>query len=226
VTTRPSGRTTAPKVTRPARGLAGGSSRRGVASLEAEAGLEAVTATWCFDAGEGGRPYSATLRFSGRRVDVGGKPDRGDRFERDEIVHGVVPGSGLVAVTTQVKGVNPGEWSVTASMLGTVPMGGRRRPERSPRRSSPRLHPAGWSWQRWRLSPGPAGPVTSRWAPLAAFSSRPAVIPGSWFGLVVAGVVIGLLLQNRVLAGEGLPTGRALAVSLAGILVGFAGARL
>ncbi|MGH9215945.1 MAG: prolipoprotein diacylglyceryl transferase family protein [Acidimicrobiales bacterium] len=194
--------------------------------MRAQADLAAVTATWCFDAGERGRPYSVTIRFSGRRLDLDGRPGPGDRFERDERVEGIVPGSGLVAVTTHARGVNPGKWSVTASLLHESPPGRRRQAGRAPRRQAPRPHPATWSWWRWRLAPGAEMPVRSRWAPLAPYASRPAVVPGSWLGLVVAGVVAGLVLQNQVLASEGLPTGRGLAVSLAGIFAGFAGARL
>jgi len=224
--TRSSGRTTAPAATHRRRQGAG-TPLRGVASLEAQAELQAVTATWCFDSGERGRPYSTTIRFSGLRLDVDGKPGPGDRFERDERVEGIVPGSGLVAVTTQVRGVNAGQWSVKAGMLreGTS-NGGRRQAGRSPRRHQPNVHPASWSWWRWRLAPGAERPVKSRWPPFAPYVSRPAVVPGSWLGLVVAGVVAGLLLQNRVLASEGLPTGRGLAVSLGGILLGFVGARV
>lgn len=188
--------------------------------------MQTVTATWCFDAGERGRPYSLTIRFSGRRIDVDGRPGPGDRFEQDERVDGIVPGSGLLAVTTQVTGVNAGQWSVTASMVPDQADRRRRHPGRSPRRQTPRLYPAAWSWWRWRLDRGAEAPVRTSWAPFTAYAGRPAVLPGSWLALLLLGVVAGVLLQNRVLASEGLPTGRGLAVSLLGMLVGFVGARL
>lgn len=195
-------------------------------SWQAKAGRDAVVATWCFDAGDGDAPYKATIRFSGRRLDVAGKPGPGDRFERDEVVTGVVPGSGLVAVTTHVEGVNPGEWSVTARMHRGQPSGAWRYHGPLTHRDEPRLCPARWSWRRWRLETAPTHPVKTRGAPLAPLVSHPATLPGSWLTLVVVGVVAGLVLQRWVLAGEGLPTGRSLVISLMAVLVGFVGARV
>lgn len=194
-------------------------------SWQAKAERDAVVATWCFDAGDGDAPYTATIRFSGRRLDVAGTPGPGDRFERDEVVDGVVPGSGLVAVTTHVEGVNPGEWSVTARMHRGQPSV-RWRFHGVTDLSEPRLRPARWSWRRWRLETAPTDPVKTRRAPLARLVSHPASLPGSWLTLVVVGVVAGLALQRWALAGEGLPTDRSLAVSLVAVLVGVVGARV
>jgi phosphatidylglycerol---prolipoprotein diacylglyceryl transferase len=70
--------------------------------------------TYWIDPGEHGDPFTATIRFTGRRQGVAGKPQPGDTFAQDETATGVVPGSGPVAITTEVHGVTPGEWSITA----------------------------------------------------------------------------------------------------------------
>lgn len=198
----------------------------GVASPPDTADIEAVTASWCFDSGANGDPFSTTIRFEGRRVGVTGKPNKGDQFVRNETVDGIIPGSGLVSVTTQAESINPGEWSVKASMVDTRQAGIRPRPGRPRRHNDHGLSPAVWSWRQWSVSPGTPQPVKSRWAPLAPLSSRPAVVPGSWPGFVVLGVIVGLVTQNQILASEQLPTGRALNVSLLATFVGFAGARI
>ena len=73
-----------------------------------------LTPTYWLDPGQAGEPFSATVRFSGRRTDVTGKPQPRDSFWQEETVNGIVPGSGPVAITAEVRGINPGEWTVTA----------------------------------------------------------------------------------------------------------------
>ncbi len=75
---------------------------------------EVLMLTYWIDPGEQGDPFTATIRFTGRRNDVAGKRQPGDTFAQDETARGVVPGSGPVAITTEVRGVTPGEWSITA----------------------------------------------------------------------------------------------------------------
>ena len=80
----------------------------------AKAVEELLTPTYWLDPGESGQPFSATIRFSGRRTDVTGKPQSRDSFWQEETVDGIIPGSGPVAITAEVRGINPGEWTVTA----------------------------------------------------------------------------------------------------------------
>jgi phosphatidylglycerol---prolipoprotein diacylglyceryl transferase len=89
----------------------------------AKAVEELLTPTYWLDPGEAGDPFSATIRFSGRRTDVTGKPQPRDSFWQEETVDGIIPGSGPVAVTAEVRGVNPGQWTVTARSVARV--GGR-----------------------------------------------------------------------------------------------------
>lgn len=101
------------------------------------------------------------------------------------------------------------------------------KPQRSAsRREQQRVSPAARSWLHWRLSRGSPSPVTSRWTPLAALAAQPAVMPGSWAALAVTGIVVGLVVQNRVLAAASLPTMRSLSITAVGILVGIVVARL
>jgi phosphatidylglycerol---prolipoprotein diacylglyceryl transferase len=89
-------------------------------SWAAKAVEELLTPTYWLDPGEQGEPFSATIRFSGQRVGVTGRPQSGDTFSVDETVEGIVPGSGPVAITAEVRGVNQGEWTVTARPVGRV----------------------------------------------------------------------------------------------------------
>ncbi len=74
-----------------------------------------LTATYRFDSDDDQRgPYSAAFRFVGRRVGTEGSQDPRDRFDRIERIHGVLPGSGTITVTTRVVGVNAGQWEVIA----------------------------------------------------------------------------------------------------------------
>ena len=93
----------------------------------AKAVEELLTPTYWLDPGEAGEPFSATVRFSGRRTDVTGKPQPRDSFWQEETVDGIIPGSGPVAITAEVRGINPGQWTVTARSVARV--GGR--PDRS-----------------------------------------------------------------------------------------------
>jgi hypothetical protein len=69
-----------------------------------------LTVTYWLDPGEQGDPFSATIYFSSRRAEVTGKPRPGDTFSHEETVDGILPGSGPVAITAEIHGVNPGQW--------------------------------------------------------------------------------------------------------------------
>jgi len=187
--------------------------------------LEALTATHWFDSGDAGEPYTATVRFRGTRIGGGRRPAAHDSFVKDETVDGVVPGSGPVSVTTRVFGIEPGEWTVVAELVDRP---GRARPARASGAGGrgATLPRAAWSWRRWSLSSGPFEPISTRWAPLARLTSPPAVIPGTWFGLVALGVAVGVALQAMLLAGEGVPVTDTLLVTLAALLGGLAAAKV
>src|SRR5258708_27787247 len=92
----------------------------GFTALLESVAQEILAVTYWFDPVPHPGPYPVTVRFSGRRIDVKGRLSPGDRFVQDETIEEVVPGSGPISLTTRVRGINPGEWLVTARMLGSV----------------------------------------------------------------------------------------------------------
>ncbi len=175
-----------------------------------------VVSHW-FDAGPAGGPdYPATVRISGRRRAVPGRPTKRDTFSIVETVPGVVPGSGRVSTTSWIYDIAPGDWDVTAELLG---------PERA-RAAIPdvRLPRASWSWRRWSLSRAD-GPVRTRWAPLAPLAAIPAVLPGSFTALAVAAIVAAVASQPWFLAPLGIDVGASMVASLSGLVLGLVGAK-
>ena len=185
---------------------------------------ESLRVTHSFDSGQAGPPYSATVRFEGRRI--GSTGSAGDRVVRDEVVQHVLPGTGPVSVTTTLMGLTPGAWTVTASLLkrsdrpdrGVKGPSGSGKPQTLPR--------AGWSWRHWSLVPAAFEPVTTRWGPMARLISTPAVVPGSWTGLVLTGALDGLVAQTLLLAREGVSPFVSIGITVAALLAGLAGAKL
>lgn len=183
----------------------------------------AVTATCWLDPGEGGDPYPLSVRFSGRRAGVSGRPGDGDRFDHVEKVGAVVPGSGPVSVTAKVAGVTPGEWIVWARPdAGTGRGGPRVRPLPAP--------PAGRVGLRrllWRKgNPVAAGNTGARVTTgPGAFSTGPGLVPASWAALVAAGVVAALAVQAVLASLAHLNVAAALGISLAASVAGLAGGR-
>jgi phosphatidylglycerol:prolipoprotein diacylglycerol transferase len=188
---------------------------------------EALSVTHWFEAAKEGEPYSVTVRFSGRRIGIRGKPTSRDTFVKEETVDGVVPGSGQVSITSWVHGLEPGEWTVTADLLRRPRIaGGRRAADRLSRIGAQSLPRAAWSWRQWALENGAYGPVKTRWAPLVRLATAPAVIPGSWSGLVAVGVLVGAVVQAQLLARAGVPVGLALLVDLLALVSGLLLAKL
>lgn len=184
---------------------------------------EAVAATVLLQADQcAGDP--AVIRFRGRRLGVGTRGDDRDRFETEEVVEGVVPGSGPIAVTTRVYDVNPGEWDVTAELV----QGRVERDRRGSRggANARALRPASWSWRRWSLSPGTPRPVETCPAPLARIGRAPGMIPGIWGAMVGTGILLAIALTAVVVAHEGLPVGRLLVGALLALLGATIGAKL
>ena len=184
------------------------------AELAADARHEGLAVTHRFDPGTQGQPYSATVRFRGRREGIAAKPQPGDTFTVDERVERVVPGSGPLSVTAKAYGLNPGDWTVTAELI------------RGAGRSGQTLPRARWSWLGWRLREAPFGPVHTRWSPLVRLTAVPAVIHGSWTALVGLGIVLGIVALLSFLSFEGIAAGPALIVAVVGVLGGIAGAKL
>lgn len=179
--------------------------------------------THWFESGADGDPWRATVRFSGRRAGIQGKPRSGDTFVKEEVVDPVVPGSGPVSVTTWVYGLIPGEWTVNAELIRRTRPPARSLARHRAGRSLPR---AAWSWRRWKLSNGAFTPVKTRWAPMVRMARMPGVVPGAWSGLVGLGVLIGAMVQVALLARHEVPMLAALSVDLVALVSGLFGAKL
>ena len=160
----------------------------------AKAVEELLTPTYWLDPGEAGEPFSATIRFSGRRTDVTGKPQPRDSFWQEETVDGIIPGSGPVAITAEVRGINPGEWTVTARSVARV--GGRPYRSYPPPGHDPadvyRVPPP----RRVGIPPEPAATIHT--ATLLR-SKVPGIVRFAYATLVGLGVLVGLGLEALLL---------------------------
>ena len=206
------------------------------AALLEQAAQEILAVTYWFEPDQRPEPYPVTVRFVGRRVSVGGKRKPGDQFVHDETIAQVVPGSGPIALTAHVGGVNAGEWLVTARELGGGVAVAQTRQTRRERR-----------WRQTHISPAaePHGPVARfwrRWAPPAASSEQsatpirtsvapfarvPGTLPLAWVSMVTLGMALALLLQALVLSRAQLAIAvrPAWPVALAAIAAGIVGAK-
>jgi phosphatidylglycerol---prolipoprotein diacylglyceryl transferase len=197
------------------------------ASAAVAAEQEALVATGWFESGDGSVPYSATVRFTGRRAGQHGMPRARDTFVQEEVIDRVLPGTGPVSITTWVYGLEPGEWSVSADLIRvSTDTGEARSATRSRPIASRPVHPAAWSWRRWGLTTEPEGPLKTRWALLAPLARIPAVLPGSYPVLAVLATFVAVVLQSAILANEGVQVSRSLVVSLLAIGSGLLGAKL
>lgn len=185
---------------------------------------QAIVVSHRFDPVGAEQPYEATLRLTGRRVGVEGRPGPGDSFSHEERVR-VVPGSGPITVTSTVHGVAEGLWEVDAELVGPASASGRRGSSRTPG-SRDLVERAGWSWRRWTPIARAPEPVRSRWALLAPLARSPGVLPGSFTLLAAVGIVTAFVTQAVLLDRLGLPVATGLAVSFVGFLAGLAGAKL
>src|SRR5438034_831313 len=182
-----------------------------------------LAVTYWFDPAPHPGPYPVTVRFSGRRVDVIGRLQSGDRFVQDEVIEEVIPGSGPISLTARVRSINPGEWVVTARMLGSAP------PARGPRSHTPAApeagppHPAARFWRRWAPSAESAEHVRTCPTP---FARVPGIFPGIWGAMVTLGIAVALALQSLVIAGDHRAVGPWWAVTLVAIAVGIVGAKV
>lgn len=182
---------------------------------------EALVVSHCFDSGEDGEPYSATVRLTGRRVGINRLPGPQDTFVREDRVDGIVPGSGPYSVTSWVYGLEPGDWTVSAELLRLGPDAGRGR-----RVATEPIPPAAWSWPRWALASGSRGSVHTRWAMLVPLARMPGVIPGSFTVLGTLGILVALVVQSAILARENVSVSGSLVVSLIALASGLLGAKV
>jgi phosphatidylglycerol:prolipoprotein diacylglycerol transferase len=186
---------------------------------------EALVATAWFDAGEEGEPYSATIRFTGRRIATRGDSTARRTFAQDETIETIVPGTGPVSITAWVYGLDPGEWTVNAELLGT-PTGVRESPVRLHRAGREPIGLAAWSWRHWAVSAATAASLKTRWAPLAPLARQPAVVPGIYLALAIVGFLVALGSQAAILARGQIDVGSSLAASVIALLAGLIGAKL
>jgi len=186
----------------------------------AKAVEELLTPTYWLDPGESGEPFSATIRFSGRRTDVTGKPQPRDSFWQEETVDGIIPGSGPVAITAEVRGINPGDWTVTARSVART--GGRSYRSYPP----PGHDPAGV----YRVPPPRRveipveAPAITRTSTLLR-SKVPGVIRFAYATLVGLGVLVGLGLEALLLSHGHYTLFRPMLFSVIAIIAGVIGGK-
>jgi phosphatidylglycerol---prolipoprotein diacylglyceryl transferase len=186
----------------------------------AKAVEELLTPTYWLDPGESGEPFSATIRFSGRRTDVTGKPEARDSFWHEETVDGIIPGSGPVAITAEVRGVNPGEWAVTARSVART--GGRPFRTYPP----PGHDPAGvYRVPAPRRIGVPAEPPASIHTSTLLRSKVPGVVRFAYATLVGLGVLVGLGLEALLLSHGHYALFRPMLFSVIAIIAGVIGGK-
>ena len=195
-------------------------------AADAAVETEALSVTHWFDAEPEGEPYMATIRLTGRRIGVDGKPGRHDGFVKEETIPGIVPGSGRVSVTTLVPELQPGQWTVTADLVRRTTSAGARHATSTRISGAHTLPRADWSWRRWAVASGPFVPVKTRMEPFVRMTRVPAVIHGSWSGLIALGVIVGGIVHALLLDRIGIPVGSMLLVDLVAALSALIGAKL
>ena len=185
----------------------------------AKAVEELLTVTYWLDPGEHGDPFSATIRFTGRRLGVTGRPQPSDTFAQEETVNGIVPGSGPVAITAEVRGVASGEWSVAARSVA--------RATASPFRSYP---PSGENGAAHRVPlprrvPIPAEPTTTVRTTSLLFTKVPGIIRYAYASLVFLGVLVGLAVEALLLYGRHYSILEPLLISAGAVAAGIVGGK-
>lgn len=184
---------------------------------------EVLTATYWLDPGEYGDPFDVTIRFSGRRSDMMGKPGPGDTFSQDETIEGIIPGSGPVAITAEVRGVKPGPWTVTARPAPR-PGSTERRPFRpypppgDDRAEASRVPPP-------RRVPITAGPGTTIHTARLLRCKVPGITRFAYATLTCLGVLTGLGLETVLLIASHYSVLRPLVFSVAAVVAGVVGGK-
>jgi phosphatidylglycerol---prolipoprotein diacylglyceryl transferase len=181
--------------------------------------LEQLLHVTCWlDPGEDGEPFTATVRFTGQRTDVTGKPGAGDTFTQEETYQGIVPGSGPVAVTAEVRGINSGTWSVTARPVSRAVVG-QSRPAAAPEPAAAGRVP--WP-RRVTVQAGPN--ITLRTASTLR-SKVPGVIRYAYACLVMLGVLTGLAIMGVLLGTSHYPVLEPELLSVAAVAAGVIGGK-
>ena len=185
----------------------------------AKAVEELLTVTYWLDPGERGEEFSATIRFTGQRLGVTGRPQPGDTFAQEETVNGLVPGSGPVAITVEVRGVNSGEWSVTARSVARA-SGTQFRP----------YPPVGQDGSAQRVPmprrvPIPAEPATTVRTRSLLFTQVPGIIRYAYASLVFLGVLVGLTVEALLLNGHHYAVLEPLLISAGAVAAGIVGGK-
>jgi phosphatidylglycerol:prolipoprotein diacylglycerol transferase len=178
------------------------------------------------------QPYPVTIRFWGQRVGSEKAPQPGDTFVHEQTIERIVPGSGPVTLTARIRGVNAGDWNVTAGALEiAAPPKRRSRLQRFAQRAQQRVNTQPFTgsafvlprlWMNW------APPINAAEVAIAPIPTRlepyiriPGTLPYSWIMLVVVGMVVALITQAQLIAYVHLPVRT---VSFATILAMAAGA--
>jgi phosphatidylglycerol---prolipoprotein diacylglyceryl transferase len=196
----------------------GGGGAEDVPAWAAKALEQLLTVTYWLDPGEHGEPFTATIRFTGHRTDTTGAAGSGDTFSQEETVEGVVPGSGPVAVTAEVRGVNPGTWAVTARPVTRGAAGQAA--------AGPRTGPVAGGRVPWpRRVRIPASPDVTTHTSSLLRSKVPGIIRYAYACLVVLGVLTGLGLEALLLASGHYPLPRPLLFSVAAVGAGVIGGK-
>jgi phosphatidylglycerol:prolipoprotein diacylglycerol transferase len=198
-----------------------------------------LAATYWFDppADPEAHPYSVTIRFSGQRVGSEKAPQQGDAFTHEQSIERVVPGSGPIALTARILGVNAGEWNVTAGAMGT-PVSERRdrlhRFQQKREQESVNTQPFGGTalvlpriWLNWappvNVAEGNAAPIPTRLEP---FIRIPGTLPYIWITLVIVGMIVALITQAQLIARVHLPVWTVTFCTILALAVGAVGAKV
>lgn len=176
---------------------------------------ELLAVTYWLDPGEEGDPFTATISFSGHRTDVTGKPGPRDTFFQQETVEGIVPGSGPVAITAEVRGINPGEWTVSARPA--------KRAGGSQFQSQSSSGPGRVPWPRRIPIPGDSA-IRLKTSTLL-FAKVPGVVRFAYPVLVCLGALAGLGIVTLLLSHAHYPVLTPLLYSLAAIGAGVIGGK-
>jgi phosphatidylglycerol---prolipoprotein diacylglyceryl transferase len=191
----------------------------GMPAWAAKAVEELLTITYWLDPGEHGDPFSATIRFTGRRLGVTGKAQPGDTFAQEETVQGIVPGSGPVAITAEVRGIGSGEWSVTARSVARAT-------------SSPfRPYPSAGQDAAARRVPLPrrvvipAEPTATVRTTSLLFSKVPGIVRYAYASLVFLGVLVGLAVEALLLRDHHYAILEPLLISAGAVAAGIVGGK-
>ena len=189
-----------------------------------EAATEQILAvTYWFEPTPQQSNHPVTIRFSGQRVGVKGRVRSGDRFVQDETIERVIPGSGPISLTARIHKINPGEWSVTAHVLGAASTAQGLLAQENATLVVESLHPMLRFWYKWAAPATPSEHVRTCPMPLVRV---PGLFPGIWGGMVALGIVLALTLQWLLIAGKHLVLGPWWVVSLGAIVIGIIGAKL